>query len=35
MVESSRVEVRCVVIVESSDGAVELSRGRLHCNGRV
>ena len=34
MVESSRVEVSCVVIVESSDGGVELSRGELHCNGR-
>ena len=35
LVESSKVEVRCVVMVESSDGGVESSRGELRCNGRV
>ena len=35
MVDSSRVEVSCVILVESSDGGVESSRGELCCNGRV
>ena len=35
MVESSGVEVSCVVMLESSDGGVESSRGELRCNGRV
>ena len=35
MVESSRVEVSCVVVVESSDGGVESSRSELRCNRRV
>ena len=35
MVESSRVEVGCIVTVEFSDGGVKLSRGELHCNGKV
>ena len=36
MMESSRLEVSCVVVVESSCVAgVEWSRGALSCNGRV
>ena len=35
MVDSSTVEVSCIVMVESSDGGVELSWGELHCNGGV
>ena len=35
MVESSRVEVSCVVVVESSDGGVKSSRGELRCNRGV
>ena len=35
MVKSSRVEVSCVVVVESSDGGVESSRSELRCNRRV
>ena len=35
MMESSRVEVSCVVMVESSDDGVESSRGELRCSGRV
>ena len=31
MVESSRVEVSCVVLVESSDGGVESSRVEVSC----
>ena len=34
-VESSQVEVSCVVVVESSDGGVKSSRGELRCNRRV
>ena len=35
LVESSKVEVSCVVMVESSDGGVESSQGELRCNRRV
>ena len=36
MMESSRVEVSCVVMVQSSCVAeVESSRGKTSCNGRV
>ena len=35
MMESSRVEVSCIVVVKSSDGGVKSSRGQLCCNRRV